>query len=414
MKIYLDRKEWTWRFIGFVLFIPFFKPQYFSATGSILSVIYNYYLYVAIVIVLILYVGDLVSKREMPSPIMVLIVCYSIVLVMSSLLKNGYWMNALKEGVAYIALFALSEMLLKQSIEMFISVVSPILNLLVILNFVSMLIWPDGMYKTVLVSESIWYSKYNWILGYDNGFIFHFLPVLMLSFIKNVCIKKTIFSKISLLLMIGVCVLPIVIRQQAASIVGMAIFLGLIILVFMECMPKMITPRIYWGVYIAIFLCIVVFRLQDLFAVLIEDVLGKNLTFTGRTYIWDLSLEALMQSPIFGYGIEDIFITVERISVDSPHNLFLWILYRGGLVQFLIFILLIQLVIKNLQNNREKLYVKITTIAVFSIFVVSLVEASREHSMFLMFIFAYYVGKVPLKQKRTTENLRISGKKVLI
>ena len=37
----------------------------------------------------------------------------------------------------------------------------------------------------------------------------------------------------------------------------------------------------------------------------IEDVLGKDITFTNRTQLWDAALRVIVDSPIWGYGFPD-------------------------------------------------------------------------------------------------------------
>ena len=54
---------------------------------------------------------------------------------------------------------------------------------------------------------------------------------------------------------------------------------------------------------IVIFVSIVFLRLQEVFSYLIVNILGKDLTFTGRTVIWDYYINEIKNSWVIGYGV---------------------------------------------------------------------------------------------------------------
>ena len=37
----------------------------------------------------------------------------------------------------------------------------------------------------------------------------------------------------------------------------------------------------------------------------VEDILGKDITFTGRIYMWDAAAKVFAESPLYGYGSVD-------------------------------------------------------------------------------------------------------------
>lgn len=77
-------------------------------------------------------------------------------------------------------------------------------------------------------------------------------------------------------------------------------------------------------------------------AYFVEDVLHKDMTFTGRTDLWDLSFLKILQNPLFGVGsCEEGRVTlVERYGMElSSHNLFLEIAVQGGLLALVAFII---------------------------------------------------------------------------
>ena len=60
----------------------------------------------------------------------------------------------------------------------------------------------------------------------------------------------------------------------------------------------------YLIINIEAFILMVLLKLQRIFEFLIVGILGKNLTLSGRIYIWDRTITLILQNPLFGYGVE--------------------------------------------------------------------------------------------------------------
>lgn len=67
---------------------------------------------------------------------------------------------------------------------------------------------------------------------------------------------------------------------------------------------------------------------------IIEDVLKKDITFTGRTYLWDSAVKTIAQSPIWGWGFVDIkwYKSFMSSQAAGPHNFILSVLINGGIL----------------------------------------------------------------------------------
>ena len=399
MKIRFNYQEFLFGMLAFFLMVPFFKPNYIYVKMPTLNTIFLYYLYGAIGFIFLYYISILIINKKAPSSIIVMVAFYAATLIISSFINDGALMAAVLEGFSYIALFILSELLLIRSLNLFLKVVTPILNLLVIINFLTLILWPNGMYRSYVVSEEFWNSGNNWFLGYDNAFFAYVLPALLFSIIKYLYVDKTILSKFKAIAMTVICTYSIISRWQATAVVCIIIFLFVLVLIQINKLPPIANAKTYlWG-NVVVFLGFVVLRVQESFSYIIKSVLDKDLTFSGRTEIWDLSLQSISKAPILGYGIEDLTETINRISINSSHNQYLWILYRGGLVHFLPFIVMVFNVVKRLYEKRNIAYVKITAIALCTIFILWQFEAISTHSIMILFVFAYYVGYAEVENK---------------
>lgn len=82
----------------------------------------------------------------------------------------------------------------------------------------------------------------------------------------------------------------------------------------------------------------------------IVDVLGRNLTLTGRTYIWEYTFDMIKKNPIFGYGyfhlwdsnlpgVQNVFERYGKV-VSNAHNAFYDTFARIGILGFITLILI--------------------------------------------------------------------------
>lgn len=72
----------------------------------------------------------------------------------------------------------------------------------------------------------------------------------------------------------------------------------------------------------------------------VEDVLGKDITFTYRTHMWDSALRVIAESPLIGYGFpdKDWYLAHMTSFAIGPHNILLATLIYGGVIAFAIYL----------------------------------------------------------------------------
>lgn len=86
------------------------------------------------------------------------------------------------------------------------------------------------------------------------------------------------------------------------------------------------------------------------------DVLGKDLTFTNRTTLWDAALRAIAESPIYGYGNvnEEWFVSNMSSAAIGPHNFIFGLLLNGGIIALGIYVWLVIKVIIKLTTCKDR------------------------------------------------------------
>jgi O-antigen ligase len=209
-------------------------------------------------------------------------------------------------------------------------------EIIVYLNFVSVLLFPAGLYKVVGNHNEFYF------LGHRNNSIEFIIPALLLSIINLDMTEYESFKRhLSLLVISNVSVFLTWSANAIIAIVSMDIFC-LVVLCGKEQSLKILN---YWLTLLASIIAtvyVVIFRLQAKFEWLISGVLKKSLTITNRTRLWDNALYYIAQSPLIGWGKEFDAIKLIKIGhVNSAHNYYLDILYSGGLTLFIIYILIV-------------------------------------------------------------------------
>lgn len=106
------------------------------------------------------------------------------------------------------------------------------------------------------------------------------------------------------LVFMSLAMLAVVFVQQAGSGMGKALIFILICLLGFLRFLKRLPPRTAFacmGVFLAIAVSLVILITENAEYIIVEK-LGKDMTLTGRTYIWAHVVDAINKYPLFGYG----------------------------------------------------------------------------------------------------------------
>lgn len=157
-----------------------------------------------------------------------------------------------------------------------------------------------------------------------------------------ICIR---FSKIWILNSITLAIVCII----SLALVGSMTSLSMIVLFVLFCLIPSVKIRKlgivgFFTIYL-LFQTFVVFsgkglENNEMAVYFVVDVLHKDITFTGRTYMWDAALKIIEQSPVWGWGFATLEWYKSYMSsfAAGPHNFILSILINGGILLFSLFI----------------------------------------------------------------------------
>lgn len=281
-------------------------------------------------------------------PIGILAAAYATGMALSTLFNGGSLINC----ITYYWSFA-AALLLGRAMTPLYS--KELLNALLLLcgfytfsNLAVVLIVPEG---TPVLRPNV----SDTFLGYRNGFCRFYLPALFASLLLDQTRNKRI-SALSVSLYVASLAQSIV-CYSATSVLAL-LFVGVLYpaLFSLKLRAKLTAPT-YLICYLALFVSVVLCRLQNALPTLL-GFLGKDITFTGRTKIWDAAIEGIdAEHFLFGhYGASDSVIAPEGMHVFSTaHNAVLDITIWGGIVALVLVIAMFAICASNLHKDRSNL-----------------------------------------------------------
>lgn len=299
-------------------------------------------------------------------------------LLFSTFYFSQSYVNLIYEFASILSWIVLFKINMLDNKDKFLTTLENTFFILLLINFITIILFPGGFYL-----NSSGYSG-NYFLGYDNNLITYIFPALALSFTNSLNKNGKIGLKSIFLLIISFC--STIFTWSATGVVSMVI---MIVLFFAYTINKKDFPiKKYIVVALSLFIGIVFLRFQNIFSFIIEGWLKKDLTFTGRTYIWDIFIGEIKKSILIGHGIVDSKYLIRTLNAGHAHNYFLQILYQGGLVTFSMFLGFFFSAINKVKNCKEKKYVGIV---IFAYLISFIFEAYSLINMFIIvLLIAYY------------------------
>lgn len=341
----------------------------------------------------------LVTNKVKIDKFFALLLLYYGTLALITYYKIGFSFELLVQFVTCCCWTALFDYHMQCNEERFISSLEVIFVTFAIINFITILFFPGGMY----INSSGY--RGNYFLGYDNNMITFLFPTIAITFMNS--IRK--YNKISIksLIVFLICILSLIITWPATSIA--AIFLFLILLIFsahrMKKLKKTFTLTTLLLALFLIFILIFVFKLQESFNYLIVDILKKDITFTGRTDIWSLYLSLIAKSPFFGYGAIDAFSMIKMYNVGHAHDLYINILFQGGIVCLIEYLIMILYTSKKVDKCKGK-QSQIIAYLIFAILFASIFEVYNTVGlMTVLYMLGIYSEKFNFLGGEKSENI---------
>lgn len=283
-----------------------------------------------------------------------------------------------------------------------------VLTFLVVVNLITMLAFPHGMYV-----DDNWQ---NYFLGYDNGHIVVFMPALLLAE------RDAFFRKKNTLLIINfVCIyISVFICRSGATLSAMAVLLVLLIAIRFQLFRRLfVNGKFVLAAVAAVFIFIVILRGQEVFAPLVTKYLGKDLTFTGRTFLWDKAFEIIRKYFWFGEGdssaVNTSTFTLHTQQLAYAHNEILDILVRSGVIGLVLYMVCIVRSVACVKGHKD-MQAKIWLAFMGSYWLAMMFESYSNYSFYYLYFVMLLMPRFERrleKKYRAEKNAKLWTKRSL-
>ena len=373
------KKTTFYNFQYFLLLVPFFKPPYFGVVSEMISSIYNICQIISAVIT-----AFLVFRKRKISKIIIYITIFEAIIILSTIINDGNLKGCILNAIQAIVLCLLVDYGVRYNKKALLNSLLLIFEILIITNLITIFMFPDGMY-----SNPISGYKENWFLGFDNSHIVYLMLGITISVIYSYLYFKRLTLRTYFIIIISI--ITVLIRWSATGVVGILLLFIYLISRGLINKFKFFNIKNYTIIYLISFFGIVILRIQNYFSYLIVDVLKKDLTFTGRTHIWDRTITFIKQSPYIGCGYFEGIIRQYKYHIWGAvhaHDQILEILYLGGIALLIVFAIIIYLMIKELNKYRTYKLTKFISWIIFIFMIMMLTEVYSFEKIFLLVILA--------------------------
>lgn len=322
---------------------------------------------------------------------------YYLILIISTIFNKGTIMPLLFEGSTTLFTILIWNSLEKEEFKKYLKVLTFTLELLTYANLLIIFAFPNGLYNVNAV------RKY-YLFDHVNVSIRYLLPGTCFSLINSV-INNNKFSIRNYIYVISV-IITLILTRPMTAIVGYIIFLISLLLIFRsKLINKTINPFYSHLASFLISYLIIFFNFQQHFLRFI-GVLERDLTFTGRTYIWDKTLYNISYKPFMGYGRLSAIDRQSYINATSAHNQFLNFTFEGGLLllsNIFITLFIISKKLKKCNNNKIVCILSSTFISYAVMWITEPFSYSGTSLMFIIWLITYY-SPILFNEKKGLEN----------
>ena len=377
---------------AFILILPFIKPAS-ELTGNF-DLLFDLLKVFAVIVILTGYIN--IVKNSLKT-ITMLIIGIQLVFIISTIINHGDIKTVIVDAVSNIGICMYMDILCRKGTGFAArNFAFPCVILALIAVTTMYLYYPAGMYTVDGV------SSVNFFWGFDNASAFRVLPSMF--FVCTYALERN--NKYIYFLTFLFCaycsVAFIYIRSLTAGAVLILVTLSFGVLALRRKGIDIINTRnmLILAIIISLFLLIN----KDNISMLMNYGMKNDKTgsLLLRFSIWRRTLAEWRTSPIFGMGVEYPEITYNKLLLDHPHNLFLDILYHGGIVAISGMVLYLVKMIAN-----KQLYTKINTfmaVALFSIILLSQMDYYNAQYLFYpMLLLCFFIGE----KKRSTVNYAV-------
>ena len=386
IMLVIDKRRWLVMFLSIIALCTLIEPAYISATPNIVHQVFRIMKYAVTAAVLAIFV----IYRIKVSMLLVWTALFEFSLLLSTILNGSDIAGWARDGAYSVVLLLLMQMIFLVDAELLFRTLSVVLGSYVHINTLTWLLYPKGMYVSSLGYWNCWF------LGYDNvaAVIIFLAQIVALHRIAASKQRRFKLWDWSVLISGGVVIFC---QMVANAVIAEAVVVLFLLLTRREKLRNLI-GRATWITYgmLALFVLIQLFSVQrsGIFA-LVFLLLGKDMTFSNRTIVWQQAWPEVFSRHLFlGRGIqatEDLVNHFGRYWVVHLHCYYLQVLYEGGLLAFIILVVLLLCAARRFDRKKTEFCDMVLLAGFLGFLVMWQVEASSNLTRyFFILLFLLY------------------------
>lgn len=345
------------------------------------------YLSLALVLLSFLTMAYFYLRRGRMSRMVFLVVVFELLLMSSTIINGTDVKKCFYDGCSVIFI-AMACDYFKDRFQFLIAIIAIAFSLCAYLNFFHMLIHPE-----LWIIDSLKTNQ-----GYLLGSNYNQMGCRLLCAVGTsvACLRYSKWWLANVIPVTVVSLASLFIVGSMTSLTGILLFLAFSLIPSKKIMKYGIAGLIGFVLLFQIFVCFQGKGIEQnaLAVYIVEDVLGKDITFTYRTYLWDAASKIFVHSPIYGYGCVDNDWYVSHMSsvARGTHNYIWGILVTGGVLLLGVFSYLCLLSFSKLFTTNERYTILIYVLAAI-LFLMMTMENYPHLFIFTLILLATFAPR---------------------
>ncbi len=320
-------------------------------------------------------------------------------LLFTTTLNKGDLLGYVKELVSFMTTYYVIKYGLEKNATKFINIFSTYLLLLLIINtFSSIIFYPNAMFRDN--------NNPIFFMGGDNTSVRLYIISILFCFMnKYITLKKMTVPTVPLL---NLLTFSIVRDLGGGKVCFIILLLCILYLIYGANIPIKTIKKII-VVNVVLFFLLVIVNKIGLFKFIIVDVLHRNLSLTDRTVIWDITIKKIINSPIIGYGMINglsFQAMLPYITGINAHNTYLMILFNGGIILFIIFVISMLIGQAKFDSIKHDRWIYMIPFTLLTLMIRAQIEGWDVIWLFILLFLCYSYDKIEQLGRKEIDKIK--------
>jgi len=365
-----------------LLTVPFIEPQLFKTGGF--EMFDRFFLVMKLVASCVLFIDYCFQFNLKFSKYVVFMTLAQTATFIGTVLNDGSVTRFMGPALISISMLMLAELVNRVNLKSYLLGIQYYLEILLGLHYLTFI--PRVLRIPPFANTT------NTILGIENRWIYVLLPLTILVFLNSYIMHRrfTIHAYIISFLSF----FSIVYAWSAGAMVAFMAFFAMLLFI-PKINKRILNARIVLLLFSVLNYLLVSEILLDSISFIIRDYLKKDITLSGRVYLWRTVFKLLQINPLFGYGVHSsesdmrmFFLSshgVNGTAVNHPHNHLMNVAFHGGWLALLFFLIIIVFVAFTIDRIKDRKLYAIFFAGMTAVFTAALVD-TLDYSMFYLLI----------------------------